>query len=215
MVGNELGDDAPSPESAWSEPNSGQRKPDRTVGDITQILSQIEQGDGQAAEQLLPLVYDPLRKLAAAKMAQEKPGQTLQATELVHEAYIRLVVGKQAQNWDSRYHFFSAAAEAMRRILVDSARRKERPKHGGDRMRVDLDEAATLAPAPNDEIVALDEAMTKFAQFDRESAELVNLRYFGGLSVPQIAELLGVSSRTVDRRWAYARAWLRQELYAD
>lgn len=186
-----------------------------TMSDVTRILSQIEQGDPQAAEKLLPLVYDELRALAAAKMAQEKPGQTLQATALVHEAYVRLVDVEKVQRWDSRRHFFAAAAEAMRRILVDNARRKERPKYGGDRKRVDLDEFASLVPSPDDDVVALDEALTKLAKEDKTSAELVKLRCFGGLPIPQVAELLEMSPRTADRRWAYARAWLRQELYAD
>ena len=182
--------------------------------DVTQILSQIEQGDPSAAEQLLPLVYDELRKLAAAKLAQEKPGQTLQATALVHDAYLRLVDVDRAQHWDSRAHFFAAAAESMRRILVDNALRKRRPKHGGDRHRVDLDASLTLDGSPNEQILALNEALEKLSDTDEVSAEVVKLKYFAGLTIPQIAELLGVSSRTADRRWAYARAWLHQELSA-
>jgi RNA polymerase sigma factor (TIGR02999 family) len=183
-----------------------------SVSDVTLILGRIENGDGQAAEKLLPLVYDELRKLAAAKMAQENPGQTLQATALVHEAYIRLVDVEKAQHWDSRGHFFSAAAEAMRRILVNNALRKRRPKHGGDRHRVDLDANLTLGDSSDEDILALDEALAKLADTDKTSAEVVKLKYFAGLGIPQIAEMLDISPRTVDRRWAYARAWLHQEL---
>jgi RNA polymerase sigma factor (TIGR02999 family) len=182
------------------------------MSDVTHILGQIESGDGQAAEKLLPLVYDELRKLAAAKMAQENPGQTLQATALVHEAYIRLVEVETAQHWDSRGHFFSAAAEAMRRILVNNALRKRRPKHGGDRHRVDLEAHLTLSDSSDEDILVLDEALAKLADVDKTSAEVVKLKYFAGLAIPQIAEMLGISPRTVDRRWAYARAWLHQEL---
>lgn len=180
--------------------------------DITQILSQIETGDPSAAEQLLPLVYEELRKLAAANLAQEKPGQTLQATALVHDAYLRLVDSNDAQHWDSRGHFFAAAAEAMRRILVNNAIRKRRPKHGGDRQRVDLDANATLSNDPSDEILELDAALTKLATAEPLSAEVVKLKYFAGLSLPRVAAALGISARTADRRWAYARAWLHQEL---
>jgi RNA polymerase sigma factor (TIGR02999 family) len=180
--------------------------------DVTQILSQIESGDPSAAEHLLPLVYQELRKLAAAKLAQEKPGQTLQATSLVHEAYIRLVDVEKAQHWDSRGHFFAAAAEAMRRILVDQARKNLRPKHGGELKRVDLKSMAEICVSTNEDLLALDEALAKLATEDNESAEIVKLKYFAGLTIPQIAELLGTTSRTVDRRWAYARSWLHQEL---
>ena len=183
--------------------------------DVTRILSAIEQGDPSAAEQLLPLVYSELRELAAQKMAQESPGQTLQATALVHEAYIRLVDVDKVQHWDSRGHFFAAAAEAMRRILVDNALRKRRPKHGGDRQRVDLAANLTLDRSSDESILALNEALTRLSEVDKTSAEVVKLKYFGGLSIPQIAALLGISPRTADRRWAYARAWLHQELCGE
>jgi RNA polymerase sigma factor (TIGR02999 family) len=182
------------------------------MADVTQILAQIESGDPSAAGQLLQLVYEELRQLAAAKMAQEKPGQTLQATALVHEAYLRLVDVEKAQHWDSRAHFFAAAAEAMRRILVDSALRKRRPKHGGDRQRVDLDSGLALDDLPDREILALDEALARLSEIDKSLAEVVNLKYFAGLTLSQIAEVLDISPRTADRRWAYARAWLHQDL---
>jgi RNA polymerase sigma factor (TIGR02999 family) len=183
--------------------------------DVTQILSQIEQGDPSAAEQLMPLVYDELRKLAAAKLSQENPGQTLQATALVHDAYIRLVDVEQAQHWDSRGHFFAAAAESMRQILVNNALRKRRPKHGGDRRQVNLDANLTLGDSCDDDILALNEALTMLSATDKSAAEVVKLKYFAGLAIPQIAELLGISTRTADRRWAYARAWLHQELCGE
>ncbi len=176
--------------------------------EVTRILSAIEQGDHQAAEHLLPLVYDELRRLAAQKMAQEKPGQTLQATALVHEAYLRLVDVEKAQNWNSRGHFFAAAAEAMRRILVENARRKCGPRRGGDRQRVELEEACAAATESPDELLALDEALTELAAKDPAKAELVKLRYFAGLSVEQAAANLGVSVATAKRHWTYARAWL-------
>ncbi len=178
---------------------------------VTRILSAIDQGDVQAAEQLLPLIYDELRRLAAQKLSGEKPGQTLQATALVHEAYIRLV-GKNDQRWDSRGHFFTAAAEAMRRILVDRARRKNRLQHGGGRQRMDLEEGdLTIAP-PLDDLVAVDEALEGLAAEDPQSAELVKLRYFAGLTTQQAAEALGISVRTAYRDWAYARSWLRLKI---
>jgi RNA polymerase sigma factor (TIGR02999 family) len=180
--------------------------------DVTNILSQIEQGDPSAADQLLPLVYEELRKLAAAKLAHEKPGQTLQATALVHDAYIRLVDVEKAQHWNSRAHFFGAAAEAMRRILVNNALRKRRPKHGGDRQRVDLEANLTLDDSTDDDILALNEALTRLSEADTTSADVVKLKYFAGLTIPQIADLLGISPRTADRRWDYARAWLHQDL---
>jgi RNA polymerase sigma factor (TIGR02999 family) len=180
--------------------------------DVTRILSAIEHGDPHAAEQLLPLVYEELRKLAAQRLAQEKPGQTLQATALVHEAYLRLVDGGPAQHWDSRGHFFAAAAEAMRRILIDNARRKQRPKHGGDRRRVDLAAAASVAEAPADDLLALDEALTKLAAEEPIKAKLVRLRLFAGLSVPEAAKVLGLATRTAERYWTYARVWLYAEL---
>jgi len=180
--------------------------------EVTRILSAIGQGDPQAAEQLLPLVYDELRKLAAEKMAKENPGQTLQATALVHEAYIRLVDVKKAQRWDSRGHFFAAAAEAMRRILVERARRCARIKHGDGWQRQELSPCEISVPDGIDDLPALDAALDRLADVDAQSAELVKLRYFAGLTSPQAAEALGVSPRKADSIWAYARAWLRQEI---
>lgn len=180
--------------------------------DVTRILSQIDTGDPQAAAQLLPLVYDELRKLAAHKLSVEKPGQTLQATALVHDAYLRLVDAEQAQHWNSRGHFFAAAAEAMRRILVEDARRKQAEKRGGGRLRVGLDDIAPAIAPPNDDLVALHEALEKLERTDPAKAQVVKLRYFAGLTVTQIAEVLEVSASTVDNYWAYARAWLRIEL---
>jgi len=182
------------------------------MSDVTRILSQIEQGDPQAAEQLLPLVYDELRKLAAAKLAQENPGQTLQATALVHDAYIRLVDVEQAPHWDSRGHFFAAAAEAMRRILVEKALKKRRPKHGGGLQRVDLDLACTLADDCTDDLLALDDALSKFASVDPLKAKLVKLRFFAGLTIPEAADALKISVATAERYWTYARVWLYCEL---
>jgi len=181
--------------------------------EVTRILSAIEQGDPQAAEQLLPLVYEELRKLAAQKLAQEAPGQTLQATALVHEAYIRLVDVNQVQRWDSRGHFFSAAAEAMRRILVESARRRRSGKHGGQLRRLDLDAAQPLAEPPADDLIALDEALEQLAREDPVKAELVKLRCFAGLSHQEAAEVLGIARATADRYWAYAKSWLYCKLY--
>jgi len=177
------------------------------MSDVTRILSAIDQGDPRAAEQLLPLVYGELRKLAAQKLSQEAPGQTLQATALVHEAYLRLVHGEKVLDWNGRAHFFAAAAEAMRRILVDRARRKRRAKHGGDRRRVDLDEALAVTD-PHDDLLALDEALTQLAQREPAKAELVKLRYFAGLSLEEAAACLGISRATAKRYWAVARAWL-------
>jgi RNA polymerase sigma factor (sigma-70 family) len=209
------------------------------MSEVTQILSQIDAGDPQAAEQLLPLVYGELRKLAAAKLAHEKPGQTLQATALVHEAYLRLVgpgVGSQESGveenslgsavpipdprlpipdlpaFDSRGHFFAAAAEAMRRILVESARRKKRLKRGGGQARLELDQVEIVASELNEDLLDLDEALNKLAAVDPQAAELVQLRYFAGLTLQQAAELMAISPRTADRLWAYARAWLHHEL---
>jgi RNA polymerase sigma factor (TIGR02999 family) len=179
---------------------------------VTYILSQIETGDPSAAEQLLPLVYDELRRLAAAKLASEKPGQTLQATALVHEAYIRLVDVERAQHWDSRGHFFAAAAEAMRRILVENARQKKRLKRGGGRKRVDLDEADLVSLSSSDDLLDIDEALSKLAIEDPVAAQLVKLRYFGGLAIEQAAELMDLSRSTAYEQWAYARAWLRCQL---
>jgi RNA polymerase sigma factor (TIGR02999 family) len=180
--------------------------------EVTRILSVIEQGNPQAAEQLLPLVYDELRALAARRLAEEKPGQTLQATALVHEAYIRLVDAERAQQWNSRGHFFAAAAEAMRRILVENARRKRSGKRGGGRERVELSDIAPAIPAPGDDLIALNEALAKLEKIHKLKAQVVKLRYFAGLTVPQAAEAMGVSASTVDNYWAYARAWLRVEL---
>jgi RNA polymerase sigma factor (TIGR02999 family) len=184
------------------------------MSDVTQILSAIEQGDPQAAERLLPLVYDELRQLAAQRLAQERPGQTLQATALVHEAYLRLVGDAPAQTWNSRGHFFAAAAEAMRRILIDQARRKGSQRRGGSRHRRQLlDEDRIEAPL-HDELLDLDEALAQLAVTDRQAAELVKLRVFAGMTVEEIAQLQGTSTRTVKRNWAYARAWLGRELAA-
>ena len=169
---------------------------------VTHILSAIEHGDPQATEQLLPLVYDELRRLAAAKMGNENPGQTLQATALVHEAYVRLVDVEKVQHWDSRGHCFAAAAEAMRRILVDRARRKRRPKHGGDRQRVDLDEACSATSPRSEDTLAVDEALTRFEAEEPAKAALVKLRYFAGYSIDEAADLLGVSRATAKRHWA-------------
>jgi len=183
------------------------------MSDVTRILSQIESGDPSAAEQLLPLVYEELRKLAAVKLAHEKPGQTLQATALVHEAYLRLVgSGHDKQTWDSRGHFFAAAAEAMRRILVGNARRKLAQKRGGDIARVDVDLNRLAVATDDDRLIALDEALAKFSQIEPVKSELVRLRYFAGLSIKEAAELLGIATATADRYWAYARAWLQQEM---
>jgi RNA polymerase sigma factor (TIGR02999 family) len=179
--------------------------------DVTGILSAVDQGDLHAAEQLLPVVYDELRKLAVRKLAREKPGQTLQATALVHEAYLRLV-GAQDPGWRGRGHFFAAAAEAMRRILVENARRKASQKHGEGVNRVDLDEIEIPGESRSDDLIALDDALSRLAEKDPQSAELVKLRYFSGLSNKQAAEVLGISPRTADFRWAFARAWLFEKL---
>jgi RNA polymerase sigma factor (TIGR02999 family) len=179
---------------------------------VTGILSAIEQGDPSAAEQLLPLVYDELRKLAAQKLADEKPGQTLQPTALVHEAYLRLVDVEKAQHWNSKGHFFAAAAEAMRRILVEIARRKRSIKHGGERARVDLDEALLVSDEPSHGLLEVDEVLEQLAGVDPRAAELVKLRFFAGLTGDQAAEVLGISSRSADLLWAYARAWLYDRL---
>ena len=183
--------------------------------DVTQILSQIEHGDPSAAEQLLPLVYEELRKLAAAKLAHEKPGQTLQATALVHEAYMRLVDIDKAQHWDSRQHFFSAAAESMRRILVEAARRKKRIKHGGEFERLEMVAEHLAVDLPVDDLLAIDEALEQLAASDEQAARLLKLRYFAGLSVEQAAELLGIPARTAYRNWSYARAWIYRRVGGD
>jgi len=182
------------------------------MSDVTRILSQMEQGDRQAAEQLLPLVYDELRKLAAAKLAQERPGQTLQATALVHEAWLRLAGDGDGPRWDSRGHFFAAAAEAMRRILVEQARQKQSQRKGGDWNKQPLDHVDITAPEPFADMLAVHEALDKFARIDPLAAELVKLRYFAGLTIPEAAAALSISSTTADRYWAYARAWLHGEL---
>ena len=182
------------------------------MSEVTRILSAIEQGDPAAAEQLLPLVYEELRKLAVERMAQENPGQTLQATALVHEAYIRLVDVEQAQRWNSRGHFFAAAAEAMRRILIETARRKQSHKHGGGLARQQLGAVDLAAAESPEEILALDDAMQKLAEHDKAAADVVRLRFFAGLPLPEVAKLLGISPRTADRLWAYARAWLHQQI---
>jgi RNA polymerase sigma factor (TIGR02999 family) len=182
------------------------------MSDVTRILSQIESGDPSAAEQLLPLVYDELRKLAAAKLAHEKPGQTLQATALVHDAYVRLVDVEKVQHWNSRGHFFGAAAEAMRRILVENARRKGSLKLGGERRRHDLDDIDVRAPDRPEEVLAVDDALDRLEQRDAVAAQLVKLRYFAGMTIPEAADALAISARKANQVWAYARAWLLAEL---
>jgi RNA polymerase sigma factor (TIGR02999 family) len=189
---------------------SGDHTP--AMSDVTRILSAIEHGDLHAAEQLLPLVYDELRKLAARKLAQEKPGQTLQATALVHEAYLRLVDVDKVPHWNSRGHFFAAAAEAMRRILVETARRKKAGKHGGGRERLNLELADLPAAQGDDKLIRLDEALARFEVHNALHAKLVKLRFFAGLTIKEAAEALGVSTATADRYWAFARAWLQREM---
>ena len=189
--------------------------------DVTRILSALEQGDPRAADQLLPLVYDELRQLAAQNMAQEKPGQTLQATALVHEAYVRLVAspgrqsGENERHWDHRGHFFAAAATAMRRILIERARQKQRQVHGGGRRRQELHPDLVAAPESDENLLALDAALVKLAERDPLKARLVELRYFAGLTGDQAAEILGISPSTADRHWIFARAWLRREVLGD
>ena len=185
------------------------------MNDITHILSQIEHGDSGAADQLLPLVYDELRNLAAVKLANEKPGQTLQATALVHEAYIRLVAGNQIEGWNSRGHFFGAAAEAMRRILIDRARDRRRLKRDDGRRRIDFDRIELAFDTPAEELLALDEVLEQLVAEYPECGELVKLRFFGGLSHGESAEVLGIPRRTADRNWKFARAWLHQQLQTD
>jgi RNA polymerase sigma factor (TIGR02999 family) len=182
------------------------------MSDVTRILSAINQGDPRAAEQLLPLIYDELRKLAAAKLAQEKPGQTFQATALVHEAYVRLVDVNKAQEWDSRGHFFAAAAEAMRRILVDHAREKASAKRGGTLKKIDIDAVDVATTATPDQLLAIDDALAKLAREDPSAAKLVELRYFAGLTVDEAGKALGTSTATAYRHWNYARVWLHGEL---
>jgi RNA polymerase sigma factor (TIGR02999 family) len=183
--------------------------------EVTRILSAIEQGDSCAAEQLLPLVYDELRKLAAQRLAQEKQGQTLQATALVHEAYLRLVDTDREEHWNSRGHFFAAAAEAMRRILVEAARHKRSRKRGGGMVRHEIADVQLAAPALNEEILALDEALARLTAKDPIKAQLVTLRHFAGLTIEETAQALGISVTTANRYWAYARAWLHQEILAN
>jgi RNA polymerase sigma factor (TIGR02999 family) len=182
------------------------------MSEVTHILSAIEQGDPQAASQLLPLVYDELRQLAAARLAQEKSGQTLQPTALVHEAYLRLVGAEHGSHWENRGHFFAAAAEAMRRILVENARRKRSRKHGGGLERHDAEDVSLAAPELGEDLLALDEALNKLAEKDPVKAELVKLRHFAGLTVEEAAGALGISATTANRYWAYARAWLHQDI---
>jgi RNA polymerase sigma factor (TIGR02999 family) len=185
------------------------------MSDVTSILSAIGQGDPHAAEQLLPLVYEELRRLAAQRLAREAPGQTLQATALVHEAYLRLVGTGREQDWDGRGHFFAAAAEAMRRILVERVRRKRSLKHGGGHVREELDEVGLAAPEPVEDLLALDEALDRLAARDPVKAELVKLRYFAGMTLAEAAAVLGISTATAKRYWAYTRTWLYQEVTGD
>jgi RNA polymerase sigma factor (TIGR02999 family) len=182
------------------------------MSEVTRILSAIENGDPHAAAQLMPLVYDELRRLAAHRLSREAPGQTLDATALVHEAYLRLVGVNQGQHWNNRGHFFASAAEAMRRILIENARRKQRIRHGGERERVDIELANLPTRMSSDELIALDEALEKLQQHDSVKAQLVTLRYFGGMTVEQAAAALGISRVTAHRYWTYARAWLHQQI---
>jgi RNA polymerase sigma factor (TIGR02999 family) len=195
-------------------PHRAMRTQSRVIAmnEVTRILAAIEQGDPQAAGQLWPLVYEELRRLAALRMAREGPAQTLQPTALVHEAYLRLVGAEEAGGWDSRAHFFAAAAEAMRRILVDRARRRLSLRRGGGLNRAEYDEANLAAPEAMEELLAVDEALAGLAGVDAQAAELVKLRYFAGLTIPEAARVLGLSSRSADRLWAYARAWLRRAI---
>ena len=181
------------------------------MSDVTQVLNAIEQGDPKAADQLLPLVYEELRKLAASKMAREAPGQTLQPTALVHEAWLRLA-GNGPSSWDSRAHFFGAAAEAMRRILIDKARRKQALRHGAGKQHLDVQEIEVVAPAEDEQLLAINEALDKLGAVDKPKAELVKLRYFAGLSIEEATGVLGISEATAKRWWAYARAWLYSEI---
>ena len=185
------------------------------MSEVTRILYEIEQGDSGAASQLLPLIYDELRKLAAQKLAHEMPGQTLEATALVHDAFLRLVGDDPTRRWSGRGYFFAAAAEAMRRILIENARRKKRLKHGGGRVRVEPEPDIAIAPEPDDDILALDAALEKLATIDPIKARLVELRYFAGLTSDHAAEILDISPSTADRHWTYARAWLRREVRGE
>jgi len=185
------------------------------MSDVTRILSRLEQGDRAAAEQLLPLVYDELRKLAATRLANEKPGQTLQATALVHEAYLRLVDGQDPPRWDSHGHFFAAVAEAMRRIVIERARAKATQKRGGGAQRLDIDELSTAGDEPSSDLVRLDDALNLLEEHDPQAATLVKLRFFAGLSHQEAAVSLGITRRAADRLWALARAWLYQQVAQD
>ncbi len=185
------------------------------MSDVTRILDRVHQGEAKAAEELLPLLYEELRKLAAHQMAHELPGHTLQPTALVHEAWLRLVCKPILQHWESRRHFFGAAAEAMRRILVENARRKQRLKHGGGLIRIDLDPMDLAGPMPDEDLLALDEALTRLAEVNPRAAEVVNLCFFAGLTQEQAAQSMGISVATVERTWAFARAWLFQEIRKD
>jgi len=185
------------------------------MSDVTQILNAIEQGDPQAAQKLLPVVYEELRKLAAHKLAHERPGQTLQATALVHDAYVRLVDVDKAQVWNSRGHFFAAAAEAMRRILVDQARRRQAAKRGGGAEREELHESAIAAGRPADELLAVDDVLDRLAEIDPAAARLVKLRFFVGLNMSEVAEAMGISVRSAHDIWAYARTWLHQKVTTE
>lgn len=187
----------------------------KAMSEVTRVLTAIDQGDPQAADQLLPLVYDELRRLAAHKLAQEPAGQTLDATALVHEAYLKLVGAADTRTWESRGRFFAAAAEAMRRILVDRARHKRSRKGGGDHVRQNVEESQFAAPEVTDDLLAVDEALNGLAAVDPQAAELVKLRYFAGLPIPEVAQALGISARTADRLWVYARAWLHDALHGD
>ena len=184
------------------------------MGDVTRILDEIQRGDSKAADELLPLVYDELRKLAAQKMSRETPGQTLQPTALVHEAWMRLT-GNENVRWNGRGHFFGAAAEAMRRILIENARRKRAPKHGGDKARLDIDEIEIGGAVKDDELLALHDVLEKFALHDKKKAELVKLRYFVGLTTEEAAEVMGISVPTADRWWNFSRAWLFKEIESE
>lgn len=183
------------------------------MSDVTHILRAIESGEPKAADELLPLVYDELRKLAAHRMSHEPPGNTLQPTALVHEAWLRLVASDQ-QTWQNRGHFFGAAAEAMRRILIESARRKRALRHGGNQQRLDIDKLEIAAPTPDEELLAISDALEKFSTLDEDKAKLVKLRYFAGLTIEEAASILGISRATAKRWWTYARAWLYQQVHA-
>jgi RNA polymerase sigma factor (TIGR02999 family) len=185
------------------------------MSDVTQALDAIGRGDERASAQLLPMIYQELRSMAARKLAQEPPGQTLQATALVHEAYVRLVDSDSEQKWQHRGHFFAAAAEAMRRILVEKARRKQRVKHGGEHQRVEVDDEQLVCSIPSDQLLALDEALERFGQEEPEKAQLVKLRFFAGLSIEEAAEAMGISRATASRHWTYARAWLHDAVSED